>query len=290
MIKRSVGDKLFSLSLLFPAFVITTLFILVPVIDSVYISFLDFRMRNIITGEPGVWNNFENYIRLFQSGRLLPAINITFTFVIFVVVIQFVVGMILALVLNSNVKGARLLRSLMMMPWVVPTIVSALIWMWMFQPSFGLVRFFTGLAVLNNPNTAIYGVAIAALWKQIPLSTLLFLAALQNVPDDILEASKIDGANAVTRFFRIVLPYMKSVIKVSVSLSIIDNFRQFPLVWIMTGGGPMHSTTTLAVLSFREAFVSNNLGSGAAVTTIWMLIMIVVVLIYNRFMKLESMD
>ena len=290
MLKRSVGDKIFALSLLLPAVITTTLFILVPVVDSIFTSFQDFRMRNIITGTPGVWNDFQNYIRLLESNRLIPAITTTFTFVIFVVVLQFIIGMALALILNSNIKGARLLRSLMMMPWVVPTIVSALIWMWLFQPSFGLIRYFTGAAVLNNPSTAIYGVSTAALWKQIPLSALLLLAGLQNVPDDIIEASKIDGANAVMRFFRIVLPYMKSVIKVAVSLSIIDNFRQFPLMWIMTGGGPMHSTTTLAVLSFREAFVSNNLGSGAAVTTIWMLLMIIVVLVFNRLMRLESMD
>ena len=299
ILKRSSVDKIFALSLLLPAVLITTIFILIPVADSVVKSFYDFRIRNIISGTPPVWNDFDNYIRLIEGVRLMPAISITFIFVIFVVFLQFVIGMALALILNANVKCARIIRSLMMMPWVVPTIISALIWMWIFQPHYGLMRYLAGLvtfghvtdlAVLNNPSTALYGIAIAALWKQIPLSALLLLAGLQNVPDDMMEAAKIDGANAVTRFFRIVLPYMKSVIKVSVSMSIIDNFKQFPLVWTMTGGGPSNSTTTLAVLSYREAFVSNNLGSGAAVTTVWMLLMIVVVLIYNRFMRLNSMD
>jgi len=187
----------------------------------------------------------------------------------------------------------------MMTPWVVPTIISALIWMWIFQPQYGLMKyiisFFTAgqisdLAMLNNPNLALLGISIAALWKQIPLTTLLLLAGLQNVPDDMLEAATVDGANNATKFFRIIIPYMKSVIKVAMSMAIIENFKQFPLVWTMTGGGPNNSTTTLAILSYREAFVSNNLGSGAAVTTVWMLLMIVVILIYNRIMRSQDMD
>lgn len=94
----------------------------------------------------------------------------------------------------------------------------------------------------------------------------------------------MDGANAWNRLWKITLPYMKSVIKVVLSMAIIENFKQFPLVWTMTGGGPNNSTTTLAVLSYREAFVSNNLGSGAAVTTVWMLLMIAVVIVFHRLM------
>jgi multiple sugar transport system permease protein len=294
--KRSSGDRLFSLTLLTPAVLMTAVFILLPVIDSVIKSFLDYRVRNIISGAPGRWNNYANYIRLFQNSKLLPAIGITFVFVLVVVSLQFVFGMALALVLNSKIRGARFLRSIMMTPWVVPTIISALIWMWIFQPQYGLLKFLAAvlsggrvpdLAMLNRPALALFGIAIAALWKQIPLTTLLLLAGLQNVPDDMLEAATVDGANSTVRFFRIILPYMKNVIKVALSMAIIENFKQFPLVWTMTGGGPNNATTTLAILSYREAFVSNNLGSGAAVTTIWMLLMIVVVFVYNRLMITE---
>ncbi len=298
-LKRKTGDRLFSLALLVPTVCMTVVFILIPVIDSVYKSFLDFKVKNIISGQPGVWNNFDNYIKLFQNNKLLPSIITTFSFVIVVVLLQFVLGMVLALILNSNIRFARVFRSIMMIPWVVPTVISALIWMWMFQPQYGLVKYLadiftlgrvTSLGVLNNPSTALMGISIAALWKQIPLSTLLLLAGLQNVPDDMLEAATVDGANARIKFFKIVLPYMSSVIKITVSMAIIENFKQFPLVWTMTGGGPDNATTTLAVLSYREAFVSNNLGSGAAVTTVWMLLMIVVIFVYNRLMRTESMD
>lgn len=292
--KKQTGDKIFAFMLLIPAILTTTMFILVPVVDSIYRSLFDYKVKNIISGQPGVWNNFENYIKLFSNGKLVPSMINTLVFVFGVVVAQFILGMALALILNSNVKCSRFIRSIMMVPWVVPTIISGLVWIWMFQPQYGLVKYLVGLitggrvtdfAILNNPATAMFGVSCAALWKQIPLATLLLLAGLANVPEDMLEAAKIDGANGVQRFFKIVLPYMKSVIKVTVSMSIIENFKQFPLFWTMTGGGPNNSTTTMAILSYREAFVSNNFGSGAAVTTVWMLMMVVVVFIYNRIFR-----
>ena len=296
--KNQTGDKIFAVALMIPAIITTVSFILVPVVDSIYRSFFDYKVRNIISGQPGVWNNFANYTKLFSNGKLIPSMTNTLAFVFGVVIAQFVLGMALALILNSNVKFSRFIRSIMMVPWVVPTLISGLVWLWMFQPQYGLVKYFVGIltkgritdfAILNNPATAMFGVSVAALWKQIPLATLLLLAGLANVPEDMQEAAKIDGANGVQRFFRIVLPYMKSVIKVTVSMSIIENFKQFPLFWTMTGGGPNNSTTTMAILSYREAFVSNNFGSGAAVTTVWMLMMIIVVYIYNRIFKSEDM-
>ena len=296
--KSQTADKIFAIALMIPAIITTVSFILVPVVDSIYRSFFDYKVRNIISGQPGVWNNFANYTKLFSNGKLIPSMTNTLAFVFGVVIAQFVLGMALALILNSNVKFSRFIRSIMMVPWVVPTLISGLVWLWMFQPQYGLVKYFVGIltkgritdfAILNNPATAMFGVSVAALWKQIPLATLLLLAGLANVPEDMQEAAKIDGANGVQRFFRIVLPYMKSVIKVTVSMSIIENFKQFPLFWTMTGGGPNNSTTTMAILSYREAFVSNNFGSGAAVTTVWMLMMIIVVYIYNRIFKSEDM-
>ena len=292
------GDKQFSLMLLSPAVIITVIFILVPVVDSIYRSFFDYKVKNIISGKPGTWNNFANYVKLFTNGKLPTAMTNTLLFLFGVVIAQFILGMALALVLNTNIRFSRFIRSIMMIPWVVPTLISGLVWLWMFQPQYGLVKYFVGIlsggkitdfAILNSPTTAMLGVSVAALWKQIPLATLLLLAGLANVPEDMLEAAKIDGANEAQRFFKITLPYMKSVIKVTVSMSIIENFKQFPLFWTMTGGGPNNSTTTMAILSYREAFVSNNFGSGAAVTTVWMLMMIAVVFVYNRIFRKEDM-
>lgn len=299
LLKRSTKDKLFSLGLLTPGIIVTVMFILVPVFDSVIKSFQEYKIKNIISKIPGQWNNFDNYIKLFSNNKLLPSIKITLLFVVGVVLAQLIIGMALAVVLNSNLKGSRFIRSIMMAPWIVPTIISGLIWMWMYQPQYGLLKYLVNLfsfgrvsdfAMLNNPSTALLGIGIAALWKQIPLTALLLVSGLANVPEDTLEAARVDGANGINRFFHITIPSMKSVIKVTTSMAIIENFKQFPLIWTMTGGGPNNSTNTLAILSYREAFVSNNLGSGAAVTTVWMLLMIIVVAIFNFVFKDTRVD
>ncbi len=294
-----LSDNSYSFVLTIPATFLTALFIIVPIIQSLIMSFQKYGVKNIISGKPGTWNNFRNYIKLFEANQIPEAAYHTLWFVLFVIILQFIIGMALALVLNKEFKGSRFIRSIMMTPWVVPTVISGLIWMWLFQPQYGFVKYFisvisfenvTDLAILNNPKTALGGIAIAALWKQIPLTTLLLLAGLQNVPNSSLEAATIDGAGEIRKFVSIVLPYLSPVIKIAMSMSIIENFKQFPLFWTMTGGGPNGATTNFAILSYREAFVSMNLGSGAAVTTIWMLMMIIIIGIYQKSFKVQDMS
>ncbi|MFI3128799.1 MAG: sugar ABC transporter permease [Bacillota bacterium] len=294
LLSKNAGEKLFWLVLIAPALIIVTLFILIPLADSVLKSFTDYTTKNIVRGITPEWNNFENYLTLLERGVLGNAVKNTFIFVVAVVGVAFILGFTLALVLNSNIKFARTLRSVMMIPWVVPTVISALVWTWIYQPQYGLlkyvVRIFSGgeidsFGMLLNTDTALLGIIIAAVWKQIPLMALLLLAGLQNVPKDIMEAATVDGASGFKRLTHITMPYMSSVIKVAVSMSIIENFKQFPLFWQMTKGGPDGSTTTLAVLSYQEAFLNGDYGSGSAVTTIWMILMIGVVLFYNKIFK-----
>lgn len=290
-------DRLFCLLLLLPAIILCVVFIIIPIIDSVIMSFQDYKLANLTQHRPGKWNNFGNYIRLWDSGRLQSAIGITLVFVLATVALTFVIALALALMLNTKIRGARLLRSLMMIPWVVPTVIAGLLWSWIYANPYGLLQYlvsaFTGgavsqLSMLSSPSTALWAVIIAALWKQIPLMALLLLAGMQNVPDDIIEAAKIDGAGYIARLFHIVIPHMKSVISVSVSMCIIENFKQYPLFATLTNGGPTGATTTLAVLSYDEAFVNYNYGSGAAVTTVWLLIMIIVVFVFKRVFRIEN--
>lgn len=296
---QKLSNNSYSFVLTIPATLLTIVFIIVPIVQSLIMSFQKYGVKNIISGKPGEWNNFRNYTKLFESNQIPDAAYHTLWFVLFVIVLQFIIGMALAIVLNKEFRGSRFFRSIMMTPWVVPTVISGLIWMWLFQPQYGFVKYFisiisggaiSDLAILNNPKTALGGIAIAALWKQIPLTTLLLLAGLQNVPNSTLEAATIDGAGAIRKFVSIVLPYLSPVIKIAMSMSIIENFKQFPLFWTMTGGGPNGSTTNFAILSYREAFVSMNLGSGAAVTTIWMIMMIVIVSIYQKSFKVQDLS
>lgn len=290
-------DKLFCLLLLLPAIILCVVFIIIPIINSVVMSFQDYKLVNLTQHKPGVWNNFANYTRLWSSGRLQSSIIITIMFVGITVVLTFVIALALALILNTEIKGARLLRSIMMIPWVVPTVIAGLLWAWIYANPYGLLQYlvniFTGgkitdFSILSSTDTALWGIIIAALWKQVPLMALLLLAGMQNVPDDIVEAAEIDGAKYMQRLIRVVLPHMKSVIQVSVSMCIIENFKQYPLFATLTNGGPTGATTTLAVLSYDEAFVNYNYGSGAAVTTVWLLIMIIVVFIFRRIFRTDN--
>lgn len=297
LLNRKLQDRLFGLVLLLPAIALCFAFILIPIVDSVKMSFTTYKLANLTKNIPGQWNDFANYIRLWKSGKLQSAILLTLRFVGLTVALTYVVSMTLALLLNGKIAGARLLRSVMMIPWVIPTVIAGLVWAWIFANPYGLVQYLvklvsggetTNFGMLSNKSTALWGVIIAALWKQIPLMTLLLLAGLQNVSDEILEAARMDGAGYFSRLVSIVIPSMKSVIATVISLSIIDNFKQYPLFATLTNGGPAGATTTLAVLSYDEAFVNYNYGSGAAVTTVWLLIMIVVVFLFHLVFKSEE--
>jgi len=144
------SDSLFSLILDLPAFLLLAGFIVVPIIDSVMKSFQAFGIKNIISKKPGVWNDFANYLYLFKTDDFLGATLHTFSFVIGVVIVQFILAILLALILNSNIKGARFMRSIMMTPWVVPTVISALIWMWLFQPQYGLLKYLVSVVTFGQ--------------------------------------------------------------------------------------------------------------------------------------------
>jgi len=176
---RKQQDAAFALLLLLPAIVACTIFILIPIVDSVWMSFTTYKIANLTKGIPGEWNNFGNYIRLWKAGKLQDSIKITLEFVGITVVLTFLISMTLALMLNTKIRGARLLRSVMMIPWVIPTVISGLLWAWIFANPYGLLQYFVsvfthgevqGFGMLNRQDTAPWGVIIAALWKQIPLT------------------------------------------------------------------------------------------------------------------------
>ena len=296
-LRRTTRDALFSLVLLLPAVVLCVTFILIPIVDSVGMSFTTYKIKNLTKGLPAEYNGLGNYIRLWNAGKLQSATLITLRFVAVTVSLTFLLSMTLALILDSGIFGSRLLRSVMMIPWVIPTVIGGLLWYWIYANPYGILQYLVNLlsggkvtdfGILNSQSTALAGVIVAGLWKQIPLMSLLLLAGLQNVSPDILEAAQIDGAGYFKRLIHVLIPSMKSVISVTLSMTIIENFKQYPLFATLTNGGPTGATTTLAVLSYDEAFVNNNYGSGAAVTTFWLLIMVVVILLFNLIFPKEE--
>jgi multiple sugar transport system permease protein len=131
---------------------------------------------------------------------------------------------------------------------------------------------------------------VATVWKNLPLMIIMLLAGLQSIPLEMYEAAKIDGARGHQIFFHITLPFLRNVIKTLVLMSIIMNFKQFPLFWIMTGGGPINATTSLAILSYKNAFVNLNFGKGAAVAAIWLLILMLTYFIFDKVFKVNEVE
>lgn len=295
MRKLSARDRLFSFLLLLPAIIIVGFTIFYPMVKSIGISFLDYRLS--ATGDYK-WNNFANYIEIFRTGEFVSALVVTVKFMVSVVALLFIIGLLLAVVLNKQIGGRGFLRSLALMPWTVPTLITALLWMWIYQPQYGVLNYILmRLHIIDRPISwvtsvkfALPSVVVAALWKQVPFMFTMMLAGLQSIPKDLYEAAMIDGASNWQTFFSITLPMLSNVIKATLLISIIENFKQFPLFWVMTGGGPMDKTTTLAILTYKNSFFNLNFGKGTAVSTCWLVILVVFTLVYNKLFAVNEQN
>lgn len=284
-------DLIFLTIIITPALAMLIFTIGIPIVKSLYMSFFNVTLLNMQQYE---WNSFDNYKNIFADGEFVRALKVTFLYVFAVVMIQFVLGMMLALVLNSQIRFKKALRTVILIPWVVPTIVGALLWMWLFQPQYGVINYIlTSLHITSQPyawlshmNLALPAVIAAALWKQLPFMSTMLLAGMQGISEDMYEAAMIDGADKRQQFFHITLPMLKNTIKTVTLIACIENFKMFPLFWIMTGGGPLDRTTTLAIFSYKAAFIELDLGRGAAIGVLWLLIMLTFSWVYNKLFSL----
>lgn len=280
-------DMLFLLFIISPAFILLISTIGIPIIKSLYMSLFDVSLLRMSSY---TWNSFGNFRKLFADEEFGHAIIVTFRYVFTVVGLQFVFGMMLALLLNGKIKFRRVIRTAILIPWVIPTIIGALLWMWLFQPQYGVVNYILQalhisdqpLQWLSDINLALWAVIIAALWKQLPFMVTMLLAGMQGISSDMYEAAMIDGANKRQQFWYVTLPMLKNTIKTVTLIACIENFKMFPLFWIMTSGGPINSTTTLAIFSYKTAFIDLDLGLGAAIGVLWLVMMLLFSWGYNK--------
>lgn len=293
---RAVQERNFGLWLLLPAVLLTGACIFIPIVRSVALSFFDGRLETMSQGQS--WKGIENYQAIFKGGTILRSLTVTVVFAAAVTAAMFVVGLGLAMLLNTKIRGQRILRSLALLPWVTPTVISALLWSWIFQAQYGLANYLLlKFGILQRPiawtsdiHWALPSVMIAAFWRDLPFMFLMMLAGLQSIPAEMYEAATIDGAGTVTSFFHITIPFLRNVIRTTVLLAIINNFKQFPLFWTMTGGGPVDRTTTLAVLTYKEAFVNLDFGTAAAVSSLWLVLLVGVTLAYTRIFGVSERE
>ncbi|MFC1464444.1 MAG: ABC transporter permease subunit [Candidatus Brachytrichaceae bacterium NZ_4S206] len=262
--------------------------ILYPFLNAVYMSMF---VRTINRQE--VFVGLDNYRRLLTDTQFTGSISNTIRFTVISVAAKLVVGLIIASLLNSKLPFRNVLSGIMLLPWIVPEVVTALTWRGIFDPLFGTLNpLLKGLGLINRdvgwlsePGLALASVIAVNIWKGIPFFTMLLLAGLKAIDKELYEASEVDGANGVQRFFNITLPGLRYVIAVTVLLSTISTFNTFGLIYLMTGGGPGGETRVYSILAYERALLQNRFGPGAAVSLMTAPFLAIFIFLLARFMR-----
>ncbi|HET7577671.1 MAG TPA: sugar ABC transporter permease [Bacillales bacterium] len=234
----------------------------------------------------------KHYVHTLMDGRTLHALWHTFLFTVISVAAEFVFGFCIALLINKAFVGRGLLRAAVLIPWAVPTAVSAMMWSYLYDGQNGIVaKFFADIGIIPDMATlltsgtgALFAVILVDVWKTTPFMALLLLAGLQVIPKNLYEASAIDGAGKVKQFFKVTLPLMKSSILVALLFRTLEAFRVFDLVYVLTGGGPGNSTEMISGYAYRVMFSQTNFGKGSALAIIVFLCVAIISMIYIKFL------
>jgi len=273
-------------ALIAPTVLIFCAVILYPLVSAIYLSLFSIFTPTL----EGNWVGVDNYAALLASGRFWNALANTLIWTIGTLILQIVCGVGVALLLNQSIVFRSLARSLVLFPYFLSTVVAVLVWRWLFNDLYGILNHLMLAAGLIDmpvnwlgamPNAMISIIVVGA-WKYFPFVVIAVLARLQTIPDPLYEAARIDGAGPIARFFDVTLPQLREVLIVIILLRAIWDFKEFDLIWLMTGGGPINSTQTLPLVVYQEAFGLNQMGMAAAYAVTMMVVMLAFMLIYLR--------
>ncbi len=285
---RELGQRRLGALLMTPAMLLLVLTAVIPIGYVLYQSTQDIR---------GIMNfgfvGLGNYTDLIREGRLQSAIVATVLFGVATIGIQMTVGMLVALALNVRFRGRTLVRTIILIPWAIPTAIVGLMWSRFLASTDGYVNAVLRMMGLLEGEfnwflerfLAIGTVAVVDSWKFTPIFVLIFLAGLQAIPHTYYEAATVDGAGALKKFFYITLPIMKPVILVALIMRTIFVFHAFDLIYIMTKGGPGDSTRVLSYYAYQESFTFMQHGRGAAVAFILFMFTLLITLVYVRLLR-----
>jgi len=274
---------------LLPGLVIFLLFVIYPIFRSVYYSTFDWNGLGPAVDYIGI----QNYKDIFADKVFLKSIINVLIIIVLSLGIQLPLALLLATLVERDLPGRALYRTIFFLPYVLSEVNAAIMWMLLFNadPERGLLN---GILValnlqpvgwLSDMKIVLIAVFIALTWKYFGFHMLLYLTGLQNIPTEIEEAARIDGANSFQSFFHITLPLLSSTIKTSVYMSVLGSIQQFILVWIMTKGGPVNASETMATYMYRFGFVRFDLGYGSAVAIIMFIFCVIFSLVYQRLTR-----
>lgn len=271
---------LFGYILLIPPFVIYAYFILFPLIQTAYYAMTSWDGANPIKPFVGL----DNFVRLAIDPLFWGALYHTAIWVVVGTVATLVLALALAMFVWNRPRGFMFFRTIYFMPQVLPAVVVGFVWIWIYNPIFGILNRFLktiGLGYLapgwlGDPNIALYAVLAAATWAQVGLVFVILVAALQGIDTELLDAAHIDGANAWQRFRFVVIPQLSNAVTLVIVLLLVNGLQAFDHVWIMTRGGPNESTQLLATYAYQKAFMENQVGYGSAISLVLAAIALIV--------------
>jgi multiple sugar transport system permease protein len=256
---------------------------LFPVLAAIGLSF---QRRILVFGEQQ-FVGLDNYALLLADTRFHGALLRTLYFAAISVGVELLLAMPLALMLDRALPGRGALRAAVLIPWAIPTVVSAKIWAWIFNPDYGLIRQLLPAVEINwlgTPGWALHAAILVDVWKTTPFVALLLLAGLQGIPRDVYRAARVDGAGPWRIFTRITLPLLKPAILLALLFRTLDALRVFDAIWVLTEGGPANTTETLSVYAYKTLMRAGNFGYGSTLSVVTFLVVMAVGIVYLRLL------
>jgi multiple sugar transport system permease protein len=288
------GSAPFGYLLVGPLVVWLVVTIVVPLVYSIYVSFTDAG----IIGTEAPFIGLENYATVLGDAEFRSSFGRSLIWAVGGAVVQTILAFATALALNQAFRGRRFARTWIILSWIIPTIVIAILWRWMLNVTYGVVNFLVtnvGLTdgpidFLGSPKWALPTVIMINAWRWFPFLALLILAGLQSIPGELYEAAKVDGASAVQRFFHITLPQLQPVMYVVGLIGTLWAFNIFDVIWLLTQGGPSGSTQTLPVLIYDRAFNGFAMGEASAISVLLCVFLLIFSVLYIKFVPAGESD
>lgn len=257
--RRRWRRNLLPFALALPIILYEGVLVVYPIAQGIVGSFQRIELASNVAP---TWVGLDNYVRMFSDPSFWQVMRVTLIFTGLVILVAILAGLFTALLFNRPFWGRPVARGMMMMPWAMPEVPVVMIFIWILNPQFGVVNVFARLlpGITENPQwlqvpwLAMGWMVLIASWKAFPFYSLVILAALQAVPDEIYEAARVDGANAVQLFWYITIPSILTTLELLVVLASIFSFKQFTIIYLMTGGGPSGATETIVIRIYNTAF------------------------------------
>jgi multiple sugar transport system permease protein len=277
-------EKWLGFFIFLPVILLFSIFFAYPLVFGISLSF--YKLNTLTLSGPFV--GLDNFARFIASEDVHNALGNSLYWTLASLVLNLAVGLGVALALNEKFPGRNLARGLALSSYLIPLVVSAAIWQWMFNAQYGIINYallqlgigVTPVAWLSDPHTAMPAAIVLNVWRSFPFVVIVLLPRLQTIPEELYSAAKVDGASVWDRFVDVTLPHLRSLFVVVILLRFIFDFNDFTTLALLTGGGPIHSTETLPLLVYRQMFGVFDTGAAAAVAVLMLLFLLVLAIVY----------